>query len=164
MACLMQWWKEWKAARRARRIAAMRREAREAEAPVPVEEHVSVNTILSEIERNRLELTKLEFQNKIEELKATAAERAEQREYDRKEREKEKERRIQNAERMREARKNAGKGPLPRGPRAVPATSDCADCIAILTTGSKQNRAHANDMLRHARERHDDWFKMPNAS
>ena len=165
----MGWWKRWREWRAARLSAralehTTGRGAAQESPSIELERHVSVNAILSEIEKSRLEYQRLEHEFKIEELKATAEERKEEREWARKQKEKERELRRVASEKMKEARRtNPAYGrPRKNQQQAFPEASNCLDCIAILTTGSVENRANSRDMLRHVKENHAAMLQKGN--
>ena len=161
----MGWWKRWRERRQRSLTTARDSDPRAQESPsIELERHVSVNAILSDIEKSRLEYQRLEHEFKIEELKATAEERKEEREWARKQKEKERELRRVASEKMKEARRtnpNYGR-PRKNQQQAFPEASNCLDCIAILTTGSVENRANSRDMLRHVRENHAAMLQKGN--
>jgi hypothetical protein len=151
----MGWWQKWRERSAARAEARSRSQTPSQESPPKdLAQHVSVNSILDSIEKSRLEFAKLEWEHKIAELNATADERRDEREYQRKLKEKDRERKEKAAQTMREIRARGGVGGRKKSNvRSLPpfATS-CEDCRA---KADGRPRTHTADMIRHAEQRHD---------
>jgi hypothetical protein len=156
----MKWLERW---RESRKVAKQRSAPAQESPPTSIQEHVSVGSILTEIERNRLEYEKLASETRIAELKATAEDRKDERDYQRKLKEEDRERKRKAAADMRQRRADNPNGYKKKGTgNAIPAgAANCVDCIALMTTGSVSNRASTRDMIRHATERHEAMFFQP---
>lgn len=144
----MGWLKKWRE-RRARLVGNSASGAsRSAEQEPPLSQILSVNQVLTEIAKTRLDLeraqatTELELMKmRLEEKKVEAQARVEERERDR-------ERRAKAAERTREwNRAHPGKRSLKHGGDLPPFMLQCEDCRAALE-GRKPH--HNNDMVKHA--------------
>lgn len=123
------------------------------------ESPLSALDYIERIEHQNLARLELESKIRLAELAASAEERAEQRDYDRKQREAERERKRKAAEHMREIRAQKRQGGGARG--VPPAARECEDCRARLEGRPRQ---HRNDMIRHATERHDLFFEPHNGA
>lgn len=126
---VMKWW-------RARREQQKRPSQHEAQESSPL----SVSQIIESIERSTLERQKWEAQNRLEELKANAEERREQREYDRKVKDATRAARVKAAADAREAIRKKRFGRTETG--------ECFVCrnpysVAITPAHIAEHRKHA---------------------
>lgn len=117
------------------------------------EDAISTLKVLNELSKMRLESEKLALDAEIERIKATAEDRKDERDYQRKMKEADRARRAAASDSMRNLRKMRGKklgGGIPEQ------YATCEDCRAALE-GRKP--AHNNDMVRHGEQRHADWLR-----
>jgi len=142
-----------------------RRERRQAEiqkavalaiaASKPPDDALNALNILTEIGKLRLESEKIALNAEIERIKATAADRQEERDYERKHKLEVREAKVEAARKARELRAAGGgfAGRLRKlGVTEIPPfAQSCEDCRAAIE-GRKP--AHNNDMFEHASQRH----------
>jgi hypothetical protein len=146
-----KWFQRWR--ERRARIDAEAAEAisRSQEPPRP-----TTLDFISRIETLKLATLEAESKIKLAELAASAEERAEARDWARKEREAERARKAKAAEIMRERRKAGGQ--RVGGHALPPAAQNCDDCRAIAQFGDVTRRATTKDMIRHATQHHEAFF------